>query len=382
MIGFPVRWASAKPPFHVPCQAIFSALATIFEASACAWEKRGGAKKAPASNMLRLIICLVGRYLKILVTINCISSFEIFSVKPFLPVDVITVDSQGRARQRELTAIQYVMKRYTLIPIFLGGLMTFSLCLEAQERPGQGGGRGPGQGGRGGEGGRGGGQNIREAMIKKFDKNGDGKLDENERPSREQIQAFFREQLGGGQDGRPGGPGARGGRGGEGGRLGGPGQGGPGDRGGFGGRGGFRPPNPVMEAIDTNKDGALSADELKNASKALAALDKNKDGKIDQEEMRPQFDRAQGGRGGSDRGQGDRPGGFRRPGQGGQGDRPGGFRRPGQGGQGDRPGGFRRPGQEGGRGESRPGGPGAGGRENPQRPRGDGDRNAPPRKDI
>ena len=248
--------------------------------------------------------------------------------------------------------------------------MTFSLSLEAQERPGQGGGRGPGQGGRGGEGGRGGGQNIREAMIKKFDKNGDGKLDENERPSREQIQAFFREQLGGGQGGRPGGRGGeggrpggpgQGGRGGEGGRPGGPGQGGPGDRGGFGGRGGFRPTNPVMEAIDTNKDGALSADELKNASKALAALDKNKDGKIDQEEMRPQFDRAQSGRGGSDRGQGDRPGGFRRPGQGGQGDRPGGFRRPGQ----------------GGRDESRPSGP-----EIPRRPRGDGDRNAPPRKDI
>ena len=117
------------------------------------------------------------------------------------------------------------MKKYTLIPIFLGGLMTFSLSLQAQERPGQGGGRGPGQGGRGGEGGRGGGadrgQGIREAMIKKFDKNGDGKLDEKERPSREQIQAFFREQLGGGQGGRPGGPG-QGGRGGEGGRPGGP----------------------------------------------------------------------------------------------------------------------------------------------------------------
>ena len=78
----------------------------------------------------------------------------------------------------------------------------------------------------------------------------------------------------------------------------------------------------------------------------LKEFDKNKDGKIDQEEMRPQFDRAQGGRGGSDRGQGDRPGGFRRPGQ-------------------------------GGRDESRPSGP-----EIPRRPRGDGDRNAPPRKDI
>ncbi len=317
-------------------------------------------------------------------------------MKPFPVEYVITIDSNGLERHRGSTANPiFIMKKYTLIPIFLGGLMTFSLSLQAQERPGQ--------GGRGGDGGRGGGQNIREAMIKKFDKNGDGKLDENERPSREQIQAFFREQLGGGQGGRPAGPG-QGGRGGEGGRPGGPGQGGPSDRGGFGGRGGFRPPNPVMEAIDTNKDGALSADELKNASKALAALDKNKDGKIDQVEMRPQFDRAQGGRGGSDRGQGDRPGGFRRPGQGGQGDRPGGFRRPSQGGQGDRPGGFRRPGQGGRDGESRPGAPGAGGRDNPRgpregggrgesrpgsggretprRPRGSGDRDTSPRKDI
>ena len=37
-----------------------------------------------------------------------------------------------------------------------------------------------------------------------------------------------------------------------------------------------------MEAIDKNKDGTLSAEELKNAAKALATLDKNKDGKIDQ----------------------------------------------------------------------------------------------------
>jgi len=75
-----------------------------------------------------------------------------------------------------------------------------------------------------------------------------------------------------------------------------------------------------MEAIDKNKDGALTADELKNASKALAALDKNKDGKIDQEEMRPQFDRGQGGREG-----------LIRPGQGGQGGREQGGR--GQGGR-------------------------------------------------
>ena len=105
-------------------------------------------------------------------------------MKPFPVEYVITIDSNGLERHRGSTANPiFIMKKYTLIPIFLGGLMTFSLSLQAQERPGQGG-RGPGQGGRGGEGGRGGGQNIREAMIKKFDKNGDGKLDENERPSR------------------------------------------------------------------------------------------------------------------------------------------------------------------------------------------------------
>jgi hypothetical protein len=73
-----------------------------------------------------------------------------------------------------------------------------------------------------------------------------------------------------------------------------------------------------MEAIDKNKDGTLTADELKNASKALAALDKNKDGRIDQEEMRPQLDRGQGGREGFSRpGQSGREG-FSRPGQGGR----------------------------------------------------------------
>ena len=257
-------------------------------------------------------------------------------------------------RQRNPTLI---MKKHLLVPIVLGGLITFSLTTQAQDRPGQ--------GGRGGEGERGGG--IREAMIKKYDKNGDGKLDENERPSREEMQEFFRAQLGGGQT-RPGGgqtrpsggqtrpsggqtrPGGgqtrpgQGGRdaapqqnmrdamlkkfdkngdgkldederpsreemqeffrsqlgGGQGGRPGGdqggpgqgrpgagePGQGRPGQGGGFsergqGGRGGSRPPNPVMEALDKNKDGTLSTEELKNAAKALATLDKNKDGKID-----------------------------------------------------------------------------------------------------
>ncbi len=64
--------------------------------------------------------------------------------------------------------------------------------------------------------------------------------------------------------------------------------------GGFRGRdSGPRPPHPVEEAIDVNKDGELSAEEIKNVTRALAPLDKNKDGQIDSEEMRPRFERGQ-----------------------------------------------------------------------------------------
>lgn len=69
--------------------------------------------------------------------------------------------------------------------------------------------------------------------------------------------------------------------------------------GGFGGQ--F---NPVLRALDENKDGELSADEIKNAAAALKALDKNSDGKLSAEELRPSF--GAGGFGG--------PGGFGRPG--------------------------------------------------------------------
>ena len=47
------------------------------------------------------------------------------------------------------------------------------------------------------------------------------------------------------------------------------------------------PRNPVMEALDADGDGDLSAEEIKNASNVLTALDKNKDGVIDRSEMRP-----------------------------------------------------------------------------------------------
>lgn len=60
---------------------------------------------------------------------------------------------------------------------------------------------------------------------------------------------------------------------------------GPGGPGGPGGRGMMM--LPVMTALDVNKDGELSAEELKNAPKALATLDKSKDGKLDTAELMP-----------------------------------------------------------------------------------------------
>ena len=55
-------------------------------------------------------------------------------------------------------------------------------------------------------------------------------------------------------------------------------------------RGGFAPPPPpVLSAIDTNKDGEISAEELKKAATALKTLDKNKDGQIADAELRSDF---------------------------------------------------------------------------------------------
>ncbi len=73
--------------------------------------------------------------------------------------------------------------------------------------------------------------------------------------------------------------------------------------GGPGGPGGFGRLNPILQALDTDGDGELSAEEIKNASKSLLKLDKNGDGKLSADELRP------AGFGG--------PGGFGRPGGGG-----------------------------------------------------------------
>ncbi len=99
-------------------------------------------------------------------------------------------------------------------------------------------------------------------------------------------------------------------------------------RGRFEGRGGFGggfPPEffpgiVIMAALDADKDGALSADEIANAAAALKKLDKNGDGKVGRDEIRTELEklrpprREQGGFGGGLRrgGQGGAAGGFGR----------------------------------------------------------------------
>jgi hypothetical protein len=45
------------------------------------------------------------------------------------------------------------------------------------------------------------------------------------------------------------------------------------------------PPLAIMEALDADKDGKLSKEEMKTASTALATLDKDKNGKLSAEEI-------------------------------------------------------------------------------------------------
>ena len=86
-------------------------------------------------------------------------------------------------------------------------------------------------------------------------------------------------------------------------------------RGGPGGPGFQPPPFPLLQALDADKDGKLSAEEIENAVAALKKLDQDKDGKLSQEEIGwPPMGRGFGGPGG--------PGGFGSPGGPGA---PGGF---------------------------------------------------------
>ena len=49
-------------------------------------------------------------------------------------------------------------------------------------------------------------------------------------------------------------------------------------------------PNPILVALDKDKDGTLSAEEIESATAALKTLDKNNDGQLDQSETRPNFE--------------------------------------------------------------------------------------------
>ncbi len=111
----------------------------------------------------------------------------------------------------------------------------------------------------------------------------------------------------------------------------GPGQGRRGPEGRGTGERDFRPPpHPIAEALDTDRDQEISGEEMKNAPKALMALDKNKDGKLTRDELRPIR-----GPGGPGEGPG---GGFRGPrGRGPEGGREGGPAGRGRGPEGRRP---------------------------------------------
>ena len=65
-----------------------------------------------------------------------------------------------------------------------------------------------------------------------------------------------------------------------------------------GGRGPGGPPRPLQRALDTNHDGALSAEEIAAAPQSLLTLDRNHDGSLTADELQPQ----PGGEGGGPEG--------------------------------------------------------------------------------
>ncbi|MEZ5354084.1 MAG: EF-hand domain-containing protein [Bryobacteraceae bacterium] len=160
---------------------------------------------------------------------------------------------------------------------------------EVRPNFGEGRGRGGREGGPGGPGGPGGMDPA--AMTKRlleFDRNGDGTLSKDEIPERMQGM-IARGDLD--KDGSLSAeelkkmaeaPG-------------------PGARGsgrerpeGRGGPEGFRRMDPVMAALDADHDGNVSKSEIAGASKALAKLDRDRDGQLTPDEIRPEFG---GGRG-------------------------------------------------------------------------------------
>ena len=46
------------------------------------------------------------------------------------------------------------------------------------------------------------------------------------------------------------------------------------------------PPSPLFDALDTNHDGVISADEIANAAESLKKLDKSGSGQIKREDLK------------------------------------------------------------------------------------------------
>jgi hypothetical protein len=110
------------------------------------------------------------------------------------------------------------------------------------------------------------------AELKTLDKNGDGKLTQDElrppRPPRPDNSADGNTNSPPRWDGPGGGPGANGHR---------------------------PPPDPLFMALDVNHDGVIDADEIANAPAALKMLDANGDGKLTRDELRPRRPPQDGG---------------------------------------------------------------------------------------
>ncbi len=56
-----------------------------------------------------------------------------------------------------------------------------------------------------------------------------------------------------------------------------------------------RPASPFMVALDLNRDGVLSSDEIQRAPESLLKLDKNGDGQLTRDELRPPRNRPESG---------------------------------------------------------------------------------------
>lgn len=153
-----------------------------------------------------------------------------------------------------------------------------------------------GRRGRGDEEARGGGEpggaagDLADTLMT-FDRNGDGKLVRAEMPERfqglftrvdaDKDGALTKEELKQGENAAARGEGGR--RGGEG-------------RGEFGGRGRGGAFDPLLRALDRDRDGAVSAAEIDGAPAALKSLDANQDGQLSNDEFRPAFGRGRGDR--------------------------------------------------------------------------------------